>query len=63
MTTDHNILFLAEGPFNLHLMAEAFALKVDQQDCQIFSASMAPPQINPLVSQVMLEKQIDLRNR
>lgn len=58
----HFILFLSESGNNLHLMAESFARSMKSEDIGLISASMQPPQINPIAHQVMEEIQMDISN-
>lgn len=60
MNRRHLILFLASGRSNVHLMAEGIARHLEQDQVEVISATMSPPEIRPLAARVMREVGIEI---
>ncbi len=56
----HVILFLGESGNNLQMMAECYALEMNNRDTLCISACMTPPALNPVVNNIMLDSGMNL---
>ncbi|MEN8211519.1 MAG: sigma 54-interacting transcriptional regulator [Thermodesulfobacteriota bacterium] len=56
----HVILFLGESGNNLQMMAECFALEMNNRDTLCISACMTPPELDPVASNIMQDSGMTL---
>ena len=56
----HVILFLGESGNNLQIMAESYALEMNNKDTLCISACMTPPELNPVVCNIMQDSGMDI---
>ena len=56
----HVVLFLGESGNNLQMMAECFALEMNNSDTLCISACMSPPELDPVVYRIMQDSGITL---
>ncbi len=56
----HVILFLGESKNNLQMIAECFALEVNDKDTLCISACMTPPELDPVATEIMKDSGMPL---
>ena len=56
----HVVLFLGESKNNLQMMAECFALEMNNSDTLCISACMSPPELDPVACRIMQDSDMTL---
>ena len=56
----HVVLFLGESGNNLQMMAECFALEMNNRDTLCISACMTPPELDPVACRIMQDSGMTL---
>ncbi len=56
----HVVLFLGESGNNLQMMAECFALEINNKDTLCISACMTPPELDPVACRIMQDSGMTL---
>ena len=56
----HVVLFLGESGNNLQMMAECFALEMNNRDTLCISACMSPPELDPVACRIMQDSGMTL---
>ncbi|MDA3915608.1 MAG: sigma 54-interacting transcriptional regulator [Deltaproteobacteria bacterium] len=56
----HVVLFLGESGNNLQMMAECFALEINNRDTLCVSACMTPPELDPVACKIMQDSGMTL---